>query len=90
MINNLNISRSKKKNFNKENCKISQNIFFRISPTMSKAKSHKRTKKNLTREEELSEQSKISIRTIQRIESGTEPKGIHVKITGSGSGNRRD
>ncbi|WP_428232767.1 helix-turn-helix domain-containing protein [Flavobacterium sp.] len=33
-----------------------------------------REQKNLT-QEELSEKSKISIRTIQRIESGTEPKG---------------
>ena len=30
--------------------------------------------KNLT-QEELSEKSKISVRTIQRIEAGTEPKG---------------
>ncbi|MEF9479342.1 helix-turn-helix domain-containing protein [Chryseobacterium sp. 1B4] len=33
-----------------------------------------REQKNLT-QEELSEKSKISVRTIQRIESGTEPKG---------------
>lgn len=40
---------------------------------MSKLKAI-REQKNLT-QEELSEQSKISVRTIQRIESGTEPKG---------------
>lgn len=33
-----------------------------------------REQKNIT-QEELSEKSKISVRTIQRIESGTEPKG---------------
>ncbi len=41
--------------------------------TMSKLKTL-REQKNLT-QEELSEKSKISVRTIQRIESGTEPKG---------------
>lgn len=40
---------------------------------MSKLKAI-RENKNLT-QEELSEKSKISVRTIQRIESGTEPKG---------------
>lgn len=40
---------------------------------MSKLKAI-REQKNLT-QEELSEKSKISVRTIQRIESGTEPKG---------------
>jgi transcriptional regulator with XRE-family HTH domain len=40
---------------------------------MSKLKTI-REQKNLT-QEELSEKSKISVRTIQRIESGTEPKG---------------
>lgn len=40
---------------------------------MSKLKTL-REQKNLT-QEELSEKSKISVRTIQRIESGTEPKG---------------
>jgi len=40
---------------------------------MSKLKAV-REQKNLT-QEELSEKSKISVRTIQRIESGTEPKG---------------
>lgn len=40
---------------------------------MSKLKTL-REQKNLT-QEELSERSKISVRTIQRIESGTEPKG---------------
>ncbi len=40
---------------------------------MSKLKAV-REQKNLT-QEELSERSKISVRTIQRIESGTEPKG---------------
>lgn len=40
---------------------------------MSKLKAI-REQKNLT-QEELSEQSKISVRTIQRIEAGTEPKG---------------
>ncbi len=40
---------------------------------MSKLKAL-REQKNLT-QEELSERSKISVRTIQRIESGTEPKG---------------
>jgi len=34
---------------------------------------------NLT-QEELSEKSSISIRTIQRIEAGTEPKGQTLKI----------
>lgn len=40
---------------------------------MSKLKAL-REQKNLT-QEELSEKSKISVRTIQRIEAGTEPKG---------------
>lgn len=40
---------------------------------MSKLKTA-RELKNLT-QEELSEKSKISVRTIQRIEAGTEPKG---------------
>ncbi|WP_160138607.1 helix-turn-helix domain-containing protein [Chryseobacterium sp. c4a] len=40
---------------------------------MSKLKAV-REQKNLT-QEELSEKSKISVRTIQRIEAGTEPKG---------------
>lgn len=40
---------------------------------MSKLKAA-REQKNLT-QEELSEKSKISVRTIQRIEAGTEPKG---------------
>jgi transcriptional regulator with XRE-family HTH domain len=40
---------------------------------MSKLKTV-REQKNLT-QEELSEKSKISVRTIQRIEAGTEPKG---------------
>ncbi|MGE8431060.1 helix-turn-helix domain-containing protein [Chryseobacterium joostei] len=40
---------------------------------MSKLKTA-REQKNLT-QEELSEKSKISVRTIQRIEAGTEPKG---------------
>ncbi|MBK1897342.1 helix-turn-helix transcriptional regulator [Chryseobacterium paridis] len=40
---------------------------------MSKLKTE-REQKNLT-QEELAEKSKISVRTIQRIESGTEPKG---------------
>jgi transcriptional regulator with XRE-family HTH domain len=40
---------------------------------MSKLKAV-REQKNLT-QEELSEKSRISVRTIQRIESGTEPKG---------------
>ncbi|MEJ5106336.1 helix-turn-helix domain-containing protein [Chryseobacterium sp. MYb328] len=40
---------------------------------MSKLKAT-REQKNLT-QEELSEKSKISVRTIQRIEAGTEPKG---------------
>lgn len=40
---------------------------------MSKLKAI-REQKNLT-QEELSERSKISVRTIQRIEAGTEPKG---------------
>jgi len=45
-----------------------------ILPTiMSKLKAI-REQKNLT-QEELSEKSKISVRTIQRIEAGTEPKG---------------
>ncbi|MBV8324973.1 helix-turn-helix domain-containing protein [Chryseobacterium sp.] len=39
-------------------------------PTLKTA----REQKNLT-QEELSEKSKISVRTIQRIEAGTEPKG---------------
>ena len=38
-----------------------------------------REQKNLT-QEELSEQSNISVRTIQRIEAGTEPKGHTLKI----------
>ncbi|WP_332453213.1 helix-turn-helix domain-containing protein [Chryseobacterium aquaticum] len=37
-----------------------------------------REKKNLT-QEELSEKSGISVRTIQRIEAGTEPKGYTLK-----------
>ncbi|GEJ44737.1 helix-turn-helix domain-containing protein [Chryseobacterium sp. ON_d1] len=45
---------------------------------MSKLKAI-REQKNLT-QEELSEQSKISVRTIQRIESGTEPKGHTLRI----------
>ncbi|KPE52924.1 helix-turn-helix domain-containing protein [Chryseobacterium indologenes] len=44
---------------------------------MSKLKAV-REQKNLT-QEELSEKSKISVRTIQRIESGTEPKGHTLK-----------
>lgn len=44
---------------------------------MSKLKTV-REQKNLT-QEELSEKSKISVRTIQRIESGTEPKGHTLK-----------
>ncbi|WP_312288188.1 helix-turn-helix domain-containing protein [Chryseobacterium gleum] len=38
-----------------------------------------REQKNLT-QEELSEKSKISVRTIQRIESGTEPKGHTLRV----------
>lgn len=38
-----------------------------------------RERKNLT-QEELSEKSKISVRTIQRIESGTEPKGHTLRV----------
>ncbi len=38
-----------------------------------------REKLNLT-QEELSEKSGISVRTIQRIESGNEPKGQTLKI----------
>lgn len=38
-----------------------------------------REQKNLT-QEELSEKSKISVRTIQRIESGTEPKGHTLRM----------
>ncbi|RZJ46212.1 MAG: XRE family transcriptional regulator, partial [Chryseobacterium sp.] len=37
-----------------------------------------REEKNLT-QEELAEQSGISVRTIQRIEAGTEPKGYTLK-----------
>ncbi|MFZ4929618.1 helix-turn-helix domain-containing protein [Chryseobacterium sp. Mn2064] len=44
---------------------------------MSKLKAA-REQKSLT-QEELSEKSKISVRTIQRIESGTEPKGHTLK-----------
>lgn len=44
---------------------------------MSKLKTI-REQKNLT-QEELSEKSKISVRTIQRIESGTEPKGYTLR-----------
>lgn len=44
---------------------------------MSKLKAI-REQKNLT-QEELSEKSKISVRTIQRIEAGTEPKGHTLK-----------
>lgn len=44
---------------------------------MSKLKAA-REQKNLT-QEELSEKSKISVRTIQRIEAGTEPKGHTLK-----------
>lgn len=45
---------------------------------MSKLKAY-REKLNLT-QEELTEQSGISVRTIQRIEAGTEPKGQTLKI----------
>lgn len=45
---------------------------------MSKLKQY-REKLNLT-QEELTEQSGISVRTIQRIEAGTEPKGQTLKI----------
>lgn len=45
---------------------------------MSKLKTY-REKLNLT-QEELTEQSGISVRTIQRIEAGTEPKGQTLKI----------
>ncbi|WP_374443639.1 helix-turn-helix domain-containing protein [Epilithonimonas sp.] len=38
-----------------------------------------REQKNLT-QEELSEKSNISVRTIQRIEAGTEPKGHTLKV----------
>jgi len=41
-----------------------------------------REKKNLT-QEELSEKSGISVRTIQRIEAGTEPKGYTLKTLAS-------
>ncbi len=44
-----------------------------LPSSMSKLKAI-REQKNLT-QEELSEKSKISVRTIQRIEAGTEPKG---------------
>ncbi|UKB81017.1 helix-turn-helix domain-containing protein [Chryseobacterium sp. MEBOG07] len=44
---------------------------------MSKLKAI-REQKNLT-QEELSEKSRISVRTIQRIEAGTEPKGYTLK-----------
>jgi len=44
---------------------------------MSKLKAI-REQKNLT-QEELSEKSKISVRTIQRIEAGTEPKGYSLR-----------
>lgn len=44
---------------------------------MSKLKAI-REQKNLT-QEELSEKSKISVRTIQRIEAGTEPKGYTLR-----------
>lgn len=44
---------------------------------MSKLKAI-REQKNLT-QEELSEKSKVSVRTIQRIEAGTEPKGYTLK-----------
>lgn len=44
---------------------------------MSKLKAI-REQKNLT-QEELSEKSKISVRTIQRIESGTDPKGYTLR-----------
>lgn len=44
---------------------------------MSKLKTA-REQKNLT-QEELSERSKISVRTIQRIEAGTEPKGYTLR-----------
>ena len=43
-----------------------------------------RERHNLT-QEELSEKSGISVRTIQRIESGTEPKGHTLKILTKGS-----
>jgi transcriptional regulator with XRE-family HTH domain len=45
---------------------------------MSKLKAI-REQKNLT-QEELSEKSKISVRTIQRIEAGTEPKGHTLRV----------
>lgn len=45
---------------------------------MSKLKTA-REQKNLT-QEELSEKSKISVRTIQRIEAGTEPKGHTLRV----------
>ncbi len=45
---------------------------------MSKLKEN-REKLNLT-QEELSDKSGISVRTIQRIESGNEPKGHTLKI----------
>lgn len=45
---------------------------------MSKLK-HVREQQNLT-QEELAEKSGISVRTIQRIESGTEPKGHTLKM----------
>lgn len=51
---------------------------FKNTNRMSKLKKN-REKLNLT-QEELSEQSKISIRTIQRIESGNEPKGQTLKL----------
>lgn len=51
---------------------------------MSKLKKN-REKLNLT-QEELSDKSKISIRTIQRIESGNEPKGQTLKLLANALG----
>ncbi len=56
-----------------ENCKLAKTFFSELPQNMSRLKAI-REQKNLT-QEELSEKSKISVRTIQRIESGTEPKG---------------
>ena len=56
-----------------ENCKLAKIFFSELFQNMSRLKAI-REQKNLT-QEELSEKSKISVRTIQRIESGTEPKG---------------
>jgi len=55
---------------------------------MSKLKKH-REKHNLT-QEELSDKSSISVRTIQRIESGSEPKGQTLRILAKTLGIKED